>query len=32
MRLFRALEKRLRTIADDDTYIRQLLILSLIHI
>ena len=26
MRLFRALEKRLRTIADDDTYIRQLLI------
>ena len=26
MRLFPALEKRLRTIADDDTYIRQLLI------
>ena len=26
MRLFRALEKRLRTIADDDPYIRQLLI------
>ena len=26
MRIFPALEKRLRTIADDDTYIRQLLI------